>query len=135
MSITAAEPADMSETRWTTLLVDDAAPLRSLVRLVLERTGDFEIVGEAENGKEGIALARALRPHLVLLDWFMPEMDGAAALPQIRAALPVSSKIVVFTGFSGLDIETLRADGASGYIVKGTKIEEMTKRLLTILED
>lgn len=135
MSNTAAAGEDMPETRWTTLLVDDAAVLRSLIRVVLERTGNFEVVGEADNGKEGIALARALRPELVLLDWFMPEMDGAAALPQIRAALPATSKIVVFSGFSDLDAEALQADGAAGYILKGTTIGDMTEQLLTILED
>ncbi len=133
MSSEAVE-ADHVPARWKTLLVDDAIQLRGLVRIVLERTGRFEIVAEATNGIEGIALARALRPDLVLLDLQMPGMDGATALPHIRTALPASSKIVIFSGLDEAGGDNFGAAGAAGYIVKGTHTDEMIARLLEILE-
>ena len=133
MSFEAVENEDMPA-RWRTLLVDDASQLRGLIRVVLERTGRFEVVAEATNGIEGIALARALRPELVLLDMLMPGMDGAAALPHIRTALPASSKIVIFSGLDEMPGNNLGAAGAAGYIVKGMNTDQMIARLLEILE-
>ena len=133
MSFEAVETDDVP-TRWKTLLVDDAIQLRGFVRIVLERTGRFEVVAEAANGLEGIALARALRPELVLLDMMMPGMTGAAALPHIRTALPASSKIVIFSGLDEMPGSNLGAAGAAGYIVKGTNTDQMIARLLEILD-
>lgn len=134
MSRETTEGDGVAATRWRTLLVDDATQLRGLVRIVLERTGRFEVVAEASNGIEGIALAGALRPELVLLDLLMPGMDGMAALPHIRAALPASSKIVIYSGLDEMPESDLAAAGAAGYIVKGTNTDEMISRLLEILE-
>ena len=63
------------------VIADDVPPLRSLPRRVLERSGAFDVVGEAANGEEAIALARRHRPDLVLLDVSMPVMSGLEALP------------------------------------------------------
>lgn len=134
MSTEAVQADGVPATRWETLLVDDAHQLRSLIRVVLERSGHFEVIAEAGNGIEGIALARALRPEVVLLDMLMPGMDGVAALPHIRTALPEASKIVIFSGLEELPGNNLAEAGAAGYIVKGTPPDEMIARLLKIVE-
>ena len=70
------------------LLVDDLPDIRLVMRLLLEADGRAEVVGEAADGAEGVALARELRPDAVILDLRMPGMDGVSALPLIRDAAP-----------------------------------------------
>ena len=102
------------------LLVDDTPDIRALLRLVLSRQDDFEVVAEAADGSEAIDMARLHRPDVVLLDLAMPVMDGLEAIPEVRAAVP-DSKIVVLSGFNADQMadEALRA-GADAYIEKGT---------------
>ena len=78
------------------VLVDDTADLRQLMRIALRRAG-WDVVGEAGDGVQGIEVARAQTPDLVVLDLSMPVMDGLEALPQIRASCP-DSTIVVMSG-------------------------------------
>ncbi len=85
------------------LVVDDTPDLRDLLRMALERRGEFHVVAEASNGREGIELARAHQPDLVLLDISMPVMDGLEALPQIRAACPRAA-VVMLSGFGATEM-------------------------------
>lgn len=125
-------PAGAPTTRWTVLIADDVRDLRFVVRLALQRSARFDVIAEAENGLEAIELASAHRPDLVLLDLYMPKMDGLDALPQIRAALP-DSKIVVFSGMADVFADSAMAAGASGVIVKGAPTSELIQRLTEIL--
>jgi signal transduction histidine kinase len=102
-----------------TLVVDDEPDLRFLVRLALERTGRYAIVGEARDGHEALEQADRHRPELVLLDLSMPRMDGLETLPRLRALLP-DSHLVVLSGFAtdGASAPATRA-GADAYIEKG----------------
>lgn len=104
----------------TVLLADDTPDIRALLRLVLSRQDDFEVVAEAADGSEAIEQAQRHRPDVVLLDLAMPVMDGLEAIPGVRAAAP-HSKIVVLSGFNADQMadEALRA-GADAYIEKGT---------------
>ena len=122
----------MGEKRWSVLLVDDTIDLRLLLRMALERTGRFEIVGNADNGREGVELAERLQPDLVVLDLNMPVMDGAEALPLIRAASP-RSRIVIFSGIEGNPARWNNA-GASRYLVKGTPTSELVSQLDELME-
>lgn len=121
-----------AQQKWRVLLVDDTADLRLLTRVALERTGRFEIVGEAGNGREGIELAESLRPDMVVLDLDMPVMSGYDALPQILAASP-RSQIVVFSGIAG-EAEDEGMPGVAGFVLKGTAIDTLVARLTEILE-
>jgi DNA-binding NarL/FixJ family response regulator len=81
---------DSWHVRRTVLIVDDHAPFRSAVRAVLE-AGGFEVVGEAVDGKSGIAEADRLRPEIVLVDVYLPDLDGfsvAASLVTSGSARP-----------------------------------------------
>jgi DNA-binding NarL/FixJ family response regulator len=70
--------------RTKTLIVDDHAVFRSALREFLEGLGDFEIVGEAGNGKEAVKLSASLSPDLVVMDVNMPELDGRKACVEIK---------------------------------------------------
>jgi DNA-binding NarL/FixJ family response regulator len=108
------------------LLADDTPEIRRLLRLNLELDGRFEIVGEAADGAEAVALSQSLRPDVVVLDLAMPVMDGLQAAPMIRQTSP-SSKILVLSGFDHSRMEArAREQGAHGYLEKGTAFGRIT---------
>ena len=77
------------------LIVDDDADIRHLLRLLFE-VEDFDVCGMAANGLEAVTMARLHRPQVVILDYMMPEMDGADAAAAIRSSLP-DCRIVAFS--------------------------------------
>jgi DNA-binding NarL/FixJ family response regulator len=112
-----------------TLLADDVFDLRFMVRMALERSGEFEVVAEAENGKEAIELAREHQPDLVLLDVSMPVLDGLEALPDIIDACR-DAKIVMLSGFESSRLgPTAMELGATGYLEKGISPRALVDRL------
>jgi len=114
------------------LLVDDNADLRFLVRTAVESRGGFEVVGEADDGRDGVALAGELSPDVVLLDLDMPSMGGLEALPLIREAAP-DAKVVVLSSFRREDYEgQVRAGGATGYLEKGIPARRLVDELLAV---
>ena len=101
------------------LLCDDAEPLRALYRIVFDAEHDFEVAGEAADGRAGIDAARRLQPEVVLLDIAMPVMDGLEAIPQIRAAAP-DAAIVMCTAMVDPRIRTRALElGACDFVEKG----------------
>src|SRR4051794_39169416 len=102
------------------MLVDDVPELRLLVRLTLEEDPAIDVVGEASNGREAVALAAELAPDLVLLDLSMPDMDGLEAIPLLREASP-SARVVVLSGHEAGRVSLEALDqGASRYINKAS---------------
>jgi two-component system chemotaxis response regulator CheY len=99
------------------LIVDDYDMTRTLLKIIL-RGQRFEIVGEAEDGEEGVAMCEKLRPDLVLLDVMMPKLNGIEALAKIKESSHQPMVLMV----SGAEDEKIVAQalnlGASGYIVK-----------------
>ena len=101
-------------------VVDDQALVRSGFVVLLGSADDIEVVGEAADGAEAVALVRRERPDVVLMDIRMPEMDGIEATRRIVAGTP-ETKVLILTTFD-LDeyvFEALRA-GASGFMLKDT---------------
>jgi signal transduction histidine kinase len=115
------------------VVIDDTPDLRDLMRMALERSGDFVVVGEAENGREGIAVAGQHQPDVVFLDIAMPVMDGLEALPQVRTAC-TSATIVMLSGFGASEMTgRALAGGADGYIQKGQPLSALLAQVRTLV--
>ncbi len=100
------------------LIVDDQEPFRSAARMVVEMSDGFEVVGEAESGEEGIDLAVELKPDLVLMDVYLPGIDGLEATRRITAVEPAPRVLVMSTHESEEFAEAALAAGAIGFVPK-----------------
>ncbi|HEX8982154.1 MAG TPA: response regulator transcription factor [Ktedonobacterales bacterium] len=100
------------------LLADDHTILRAGLRMMLDAQPDIEVIGEASDGRQALAEAQRLQPHVVLMDITMPEMNGIEATRQIKRALD-STRVLILTMHENEEylFQVLRA-GASGYILK-----------------
>jgi DNA-binding NarL/FixJ family response regulator len=106
-------------------LVDDVPELRDLVRYGVEEDPGFEVVGEAGTGRAAIEGVSETRPTVVLLDLSMPDMDGFAAIPELRSRLP-ELVIIVLSGFPAIRMgKRARERGADGYVEKGGPMSEL----------
>lgn len=116
------------------LIVDDTAFMRKLLRNILF-SGGFDIVGEAENGKQAVEMYKQLKPDLVMLDIVMPEMNGIEALKAIKQIDP-NAKVIMCTAVGQEKIVKAAIKlGAKGYIVKpfqAQKVIEEAKKVLGI---
>ncbi len=114
------------------LLVDDQALIRLGFRMVLESEPDLEVVGEAEDGAQAVALANELAPDVVIMDVRMPGMDGIAATERIVGRVRGTRVLIVTTfdldeyAFAGL-----RA-GASGFLLKNAPPAELVGAIRTV---
>lgn len=100
------------------LLADDHAVVREGLRKLLEAEHDIAVVGEAESGRQAVALARKLRPAVVVLDIAMPLLNGLEATRQIRESVP-DVKVIILSAHSDESyVERVMALGAVGYLVK-----------------
>jgi DNA-binding NarL/FixJ family response regulator len=115
----------MGGAKLRTLLVDDVEDIRTLLRLLMEQDGRFDVVAEASNGEEAIELAGRHRPDVVVLDLAMPVMDGLTALPALRQELP-DVRVVILSGFPVDQMgPTASEAGAVGYLEKGRNIRSL----------
>lgn len=104
--------------RITVLLAEDHAIVREGLRTLLELSGEFEVLGEAETGRQAVALAAKLRPDVVVMDIAMPLLNGFEATRQILLATP-ATKILVLSAHSEDEyVAHMVAVGVSGYLVK-----------------
>ncbi|WP_431044831.1 response regulator [Streptomyces sp. P1-3] len=109
------------------LLADDQALLRSAFRVLVDSEPDMEVVGEASDGAEAVALARAERADVVLMDIRMPGTDGLTATRMISEDPDLAGvRVVMLTTFEVDEyvVESLRA-GASGFLGKGAEPQEL----------
>lgn len=125
----------MEAEKVSVVLVDDSTDVRTLVRMRLESSGFFDVLGEAADGEQAIGLVVRHEPDLVLLDVSMPAMDGLETLPAILAVRP-DTAVVMFSGFGGADLTAeLGQLGARGHIEKSVPLEQLPERLLQKMRD
>ena len=113
--------------RCRVLICDDHAEFRDLVKLVLRREPNIDIVGEAGDGRAAVDKAQRLRPDVVLMDLNMPEFDGLEATRRIKKASK-RVKVLIVSAFGGEDLVSpcLNA-GASGYFQKYHPLTELSR--------
>ena len=107
------------------LLVDDHSIMRDGLRVMLEQSGEFEVVGQARDGEEAVRAAAELSPDVVLMDVLMPNKDGVEACREIMEFAP-QTRVVMLTASTEEDavIEAVAA-GATGYLQKVSGMEQL----------
>jgi DNA-binding NarL/FixJ family response regulator len=127
-----AHIAEQNDAPIRVLIVDDHVILRQGVILMLNEEDDFEIVGEAGNGKAALTLALELQPDIVLLDIFLGTSNGLDIAKQLLRSCP-NTRIVLFSGF---DDENLLLDairiGVHGYLQKKLSIDDVVSALRAV---
>ena len=107
------------------LVVDDHAIVRMGLIALLRTEPDFEVVGEAEDGKEAIKKAQELKPDIVVMDILMPECNGIEATAGIRKVSRRTRIVVLTTTSSARDLVRIREAGARGVVMKGSANENL----------
>jgi two-component system, NarL family, response regulator LiaR len=111
------------------LITDDHGVVRQGLRMFLSLDPDIEVVGEAENGREALAMARELRPDVVLMDLLMPVMDGVEATRAIRSELPEVEVVALTSVLGDTSVTGAIKAGATGYLLKDTEAEELHRAI------
>jgi NarL family two-component system response regulator LiaR len=95
---------------------------------------EFEVVGEAENGREALAMARELQPDVVLMDLLMPVMDGISATEAIRKELPEVEVVALTSVLEDASVTGAVRAGAIGYLLKDTDSDELSRAIKAAAE-
>ena len=111
------------------VIADDHPVFRAGLQGLLSGQADFQVVGEASNGREAVNLVRLTSPDVLLVDLQMPELDGVHAIREIRSLAPKTRMLVLTTYDSDGDILRAVEAGATGYLLKDTPREELFKAI------
>lgn len=114
------------------LVVDDAMFMRTMIKNLLKGHTQFEVIGEAENGRDAVQKYKELHPDIVTLDITMPEMDGLEALKEIMKIDP-SAKVVICSamGQQGMVLDAIK-NGAKDFIVKPFQADRVIEALTKV---
>jgi DNA-binding NarL/FixJ family response regulator len=117
----------------TILLAEDHKVVREGTRRLLESQSDFEVVGEASDGIEAIELAKKWKPQIIIMDVYMPRLNGIEATKQIKALYP-NMAILVLTGYDDDEyVFALLEAGAAGYLLKESSGEELIDAIRQVM--
>ena len=114
------------------LIADDHALLRRGLATLLGFNNDIAVVGDAKNGEEAVKAAIKLKPDVVVMDLFMPVMDGVEATRQIREALPETHVLILTSYSTSVDVARAMEAGASGAFVKDAEDERLVDAIRTV---
>ena len=116
------------------LLADDHRLMRSGLRLVIERHPGLTVVGEADDGRQAVALAESLKPDVIVLDIGMPNLNGIEAARQIAAEHPeIAIVMLSMHSDEGYVLRALKA-GARAYLLKDSAEEDLTKAIEAVCD-
>ncbi len=116
------------------LLADDHNIMRDGLRLLLERQADFEIVGEASDGRQAIALAQELQPDIAIMDIAMPDLNGIEATRRIMESRPRTGVIILSMHYDeSYVIRSLKA-GARGYLLKDSVRADLIAAIRAVMQ-
>ena len=116
------------------MVVDDHPIMRNGLKDVLEASGRFEVVGQAKDGEEALSTVEGIEPDVIVMDVIMPNMDGIDACREIMELLP-KTRVLMLTASTEEDavIEAVAA-GATGYLQKYSRPEELVEALVDVAE-
>ncbi len=119
----------------TILLVDDIAETRENIRKLLAFEGDMKVVGGASTGREGVAMARDLKPDIIIMDINMPDMDGLEATSIINKAVPQSAVIIMSVQDEMDYLRRAMNAGARDFIPKPVSPEDLINAIRKVYRD
>ncbi|MBW4622136.1 MAG: response regulator transcription factor [Cyanosarcina radialis HA8281-LM2] len=122
----------MIENKIRVLVVDDRSIVRQGLTSLLDAKPDLEVVGEAENGQQAIALVEALQPDVVLMDVRMPVMDGVAATRQISQQFSQTKVLVLSTFDDDEYVSQAMRVGARGYLLKDIHSDDLAAAIRAV---
>jgi DNA-binding NarL/FixJ family response regulator len=111
--------------RTTVLLAEDHMIVREGLRKMLELEDDFEIVGEAQNGRQAVELVKQFRPEVVLMDIAMPLLNGLEATRQVLKAVPTTKVIMLSAHSDDAYVKNATDSGARGFLLKQTSAHDV----------
>ncbi len=111
------------------LLVEDHETVRQGLRLLIESQRDMQVVGEAGNGRVAVERAPGLKPHVIVLDLSMPEMNGLAATRTLRVVAPDAAIVALTRHTDPAYVHELLAVGASAYVLKQSSSTELLRAI------
>jgi DNA-binding NarL/FixJ family response regulator len=115
--------------RITILLAEDHMVVRQGLRALLQTETDFEIVAEAQTGREAVALTRKLEPAVVVMDIGLPVLNGVQATRQILKAVPATRVLILSAYGDDAYVEQVTAAGAAGYLLKQSSLAALAKAI------
>src|SRR5271154_2337831 len=122
----------MSMKQITVLLAEDHMIVREGFRKMLELEGDFEIVGEAQNGRQAVMLAKKFHPEVVLMDIAMPLLNGLEATRQVLKAVPATKVLILSAHSDDAYVKNATDSGAMGFILKQTSAHDVCRAIREI---
>ncbi len=115
--------------RITVLLAEDHMIVREGLRKMLELEDDFEIVGEAQDGRAAVALAKKFRPEVVLMDIAMPLLNGLEAARQVLKAIPTTKVLMLSAHSDDAYVKNAADSGAMGFLLKQTSAHDVCRAI------
>jgi DNA-binding NarL/FixJ family response regulator len=116
----------------TVLLAEDHMVVREGFRKMLELEDDLEVVGEAQNGRQAVALAKKLHPEVVLMDIAMPMLNGLEATRQILKDIPAAKVLMLSAHSDDAYVKNATESGASGFLLKQTSAHDVCRAIREI---
>jgi DNA-binding NarL/FixJ family response regulator len=113
----------------TVILADDHKMLRNGLRFLFEQQEEFEVVGEAGDGRSAVRMVLDLEPDVLVMDIAMPDLNGIEATRQIKAAAPQVKVIALSMHADRRFVEGMLGAGASGYVLKSSASEELVSAI------